>query len=318
MKVKFWGVRGSVPVPLTNMQLQRKISAIVHRIKPEDLKSPEAREIFLSKLPDFIFSTIGGNTTCLQVSLEDDTMIIIDAGTGIRELGTYLSETNCHIRHYHIFFSHFHWDHIQGLPFFAPQVYDSRCSITFYSPVPNFREIISNQMRAPYFPITIDSFNAKINFVTLSTEPDNDGITLGNGKITYKAVNHPGGCYSYKIEENNKSFIFSTDVELRETDFVKSAENLKFYENISLMILDAQYTFDEALEKYNWGHSSFSLGVDFASDWKMKKLALFHHEPLYEDKKIYDILKKARSYAENTYAYSPEIIVAREGLELEV
>lgn len=317
MKVKFWGVRGSVPVPLTNIQLQRKISAIVHRIKPEDLKSLEAREIFLSKLPDSIFSTIGGNTTCVQVSLEDDTMIIIDAGSGIRELGAYILKTNCHIRHYHIFFSHFHWDHIQGLPFFSPQ-YDPRCSVTFYSPVPNFQEIISNQMRLPYFPITIDAFNAKINFVVLPTEPNNDGIVLGNGKITYKTVNHPGGCYSYKIEENAKSFIFSTDTELREADFKKSAENLKFYKNTSLMVLDAQYTLDEALEKYDWGHSSFSLCVDFASEWKVKKLALFHHEPLYEDKKIYNILEKAKWYAENIYTYSPEIIVAKEGLELEV
>ena len=314
MKVKFWGVRGSVPVPLTNMQLQRKISAVIQRIKPEDLVSPETRELFISKLPEYIFSTVGGNTTCVEVMLKNGIKIIFDAGTGIRELGISLTKQDNHIKHYHIFFSHFHWDHIQGLLFFSPQVFDPKCSITFYSPVKNFKEILSNQMKFPYFPITIDDFKAKINYVTIPHE----GIMLGNAKITCRAVNHPGGCYSYRITEGNKSLIFSTDTELRETDFIKNEKSIEFYKNTDLLILDSQYTLDDAIEKHDWGHTSFSLGVEFASEWMVKKLALFHHEPLYEDKKVYDNLEKARWYANNLYTFCPEVILAREGLEVEV
>lgn len=314
MKVKFWGVRGSVPVPLTSIQLQRKIAAVVQRIKPEDLQSPETRELFISKLPNHIFTTVGGNTTCVEVMLSDGTLIIFDCGTGIRELGISLAKQNKHIRHYNIFFSHFHWDHIQGLPFFSPQVFNPECSITFFSPIKNLREILSTQMRLPYFPITIDEFRAKINYVTIPPE----GIMLGNAKITCRAVNHPGGCFSYKITEKEKNLVFSTDTELRESDFLKNEETNKFYDNTDLLILDTQYTLDEALEKYDWGHTSFSLGVEFASEWMVKRLVLFHHEPLYEDKKIYDILEKARWYANNLYSYSPEVILAREGLEIEV
>jgi len=314
MKVKFWGVRGSIPVPLTNMQLQRKISSVIQRIKPEDLATPETRELFISKLPDHIFTTVGGNTTCVEVLLEDETVIIFDAGTGIRELGTSLLKQDKHIRHYHIFFSHFHWDHIQGLLFFSPQVYNPECSITFYSPVKNFKEILSNQMKLPYFPITIDEFRAKINYVTIPQE----GVMLGDAKIACRPVYHPGGCFAYRITENNKSMIFSTDTELREADFLKNEKSIKFYENTDLLVMDSQYTLDEALEKYDWGHTSFSLGVEFASEWMVKKVVLFHHEPLYEDKKIYDILEKARWYANNLYSFSPEVILAREGLEIEV
>ena len=314
MKVKFWGVRGSISVPLTNMQLQRKISAVVQRIKPEDLSSPETRELFISKLPGYIFTTVGGNTTCVEANLADDTTIIFDAGTGLRELGLSLFKQNKHIRHYHLFFTHFHWDHIQGLPFFSPQVYNPECSITFYSPVKNFKEILSNQMKLPYFPITIEEFRAKINYVTLPPE----GIKINNAKITYRAVNHPGGCYAYRVSENGKNFVFSTDTELREADFLKNEKSISFYENTDILVIDSQYTLDEALEKYDWGHTSFSLGVEFASEWMVKKIVLFHHEPLYEDKKIYDILEKARWYASNLYSYSPEVILAREGLEIEV
>ena len=314
MKVKFWGVRGSIPVPLTNMQLQRKISAVVQRIKPEDLRSPETRELFIAKLPSYIFSTVGGNTTCVEVSLEDGTVILFDSGTGIREFGLSLFKQNNHIRHYHIFYSHFHWDHIQGLPFFYPQVYNPDCSITFYSPAKDLKEILSNQMKYPYFPITFQEFKAKINFVTIPPE----GIRLGSAKITHRAVNHPGGCFAYRVTENNKNMVFSTDTELRESDFLKTDEVVKFYENLDLLVHDTQYTLDEALEKYDWGHTSFSLGVEFASELLVKKLVLFHHEPLYEDKKLYDILEKARWYANNLYSYSPEIILSREGLEIEV
>ncbi len=118
MKIRLWGVRGSIPTPLSSNQIQRKISAVVQRIQEDDLKSPEKRESFLSSLPDSIFGTVGGNTTCVESRLDDDTMIIFDAGSGLTKLGNDLFHRNKHIREYNIFFTHFHWDHIQGLPFF--------------------------------------------------------------------------------------------------------------------------------------------------------------------------------------------------------
>ncbi len=202
----------------------------------------------------------------------------------------------------------------RGSLFFSPQVYDKRCRITFYSPLNRMKEYLYKQMEAPFFPITMDLFDADVHFVKI---PDN-GIKIGNSKVIPRAVRHPGGCFSYKITENNKNVIFSTDTELRESDFEKNSSNVEFYMNTDLIILDTQYTLDEAIEKYDWGHSSFSLGVEFAAEWRIRKLVMFHHEPLYEDKKIHDILNKAKWYAGHLYSNKPEVLIAKEGLEIEV
>lgn len=314
MKIRFWGVRGSIPTPLSSNQIKRKISAVVQRIQPEDLRSPETREAFLAILPEYIFGTVGGNTTCVEVRLNDDTLIIFDAGSGLSRLGNDLHHKNEHIRNYHIFFTHFHWDHIQGLPFFSPQVFNPDCKINFYSPVPEFKEILSGQMKAPYFPITMDMFSKNIKFNVLK----NDSIKIANSKISWRRMKHPGGSFSYKIDEDSKTMIFSTDTELQDSDFEKNSKNIKFYEGSDLIILDSQYTLDEAIEKYDWGHSSYSLAVDFASAWNINKLVLFHHEPLYDDNKMESIYKSANWYKKYQQNSKIEVLLAREDLEIQL
>ncbi len=312
MKIRFWGVRGSIPTPLSSSQIQRKISAVVQRIQEDDLKSPEKRESFLSSLPDSIFGTVGGNTTCVEARLNDDTMIIFDAGSGLTKLGNDLFHRNKHIREYHIFFTHFHWDHIQGLPFFSPQVFNPECKINFYSPVPEFREILSGQMKNPYFPVTLDMFSKNQTFNVLKGE----SIRIGNSEVSWRRMKHPGGSYSYKISEMGKTMIFSTDTELQDSDFEKNSSNVKYYRDSDLIILDSQYTLDEAIEKYDWGHSSYSLAVDFASAWNINKLILFHHEPLYDDNKMASIFKSANWYKKYQQNSEIEVILAREDLEI--
>ena len=132
-------------------------------------------------------------------------------------------------------------------------------------------------MKNPYFPVTIDLFSKSIKYNVLG----NDSIRIGNAEISWRRMKHPGGSYSYKIEENGKTMIFSTDTELQDSDFEKNKKNIKYYQSSDVIILDSQYTLDEAIEKYDWGHSSYSLAVDFASAWNINKLVLFHHEPLY-------------------------------------
>ncbi len=118
MYIRFWGVRGSLPSPQLPGQIKSKISAIIERITPDDLESPKARERFLANLPPWLFGTVGGNTPCLEVRPDKDSsnVIIFDAGSGIRELGISASKERVKPNHYHIFFSHFHWDHLMGLP----------------------------------------------------------------------------------------------------------------------------------------------------------------------------------------------------------
>jgi len=293
-------------------RLRSKISSILQRVAPKDLENQETRELFLASLPDYLFSTVGGNTACVEVCTAEECRFIFDAGTGIRDLGAQIvasrAPTACHI-----FFSHFHWDHIQGLPFFAP-AFDARNSIDFYSPIPGFKTILMDQMRPPYFPITMDLMSAKKRFRLLDGGP----VRVGGVEIRYRPMNHPGGCYSYEIREAGLKAIYSTDTELREEDFKKTPENAEYFQDADLLILDTQYTLGEAIEKYNWGHSSFSLAADFAASWGIKGLVLFHHEPSYSDRKIEGILKNAEWYVEHLESRGIRVVLAQEGLEIEV
>jgi phosphoribosyl 1,2-cyclic phosphodiesterase len=310
MKVKFWGVRGSIPTPIKPSQLQSRIAAIVQRIQPSDLVSQESREAFLAGIPPYLIETVGGNTTCIEIRLKDNSCIIIDAGSGIRELGIDILKKRDKVKKFHIFFTHFHWDHIIGLPFFDP-AFIPGYEIHFYSPRNIMESALREQMKFPYFPIEMDAFGADLFFHEIGETP----VSISGARITWRRVKHPGGCFSYKISEDGKDFVFSTDTELTERDFRRTEENINFYKDTDLIVIDSQYTLGEAIEKYDWGHSSYSMAVDFAAEWKIPKLVLFHHEPKYDDKKIYKILNSATWYEKHIENSKLEIFLAKEELE---
>lgn len=313
MKVRFWGVRGSIPTPLTPEAIRSKIATVLQRVKPEDLVSAERREQFLANLPPWLFGTVGGNTSCIEISFHPSYSIILDGGSGLRELGVSLSKRNQKVRHFHIFFSHFHWDHLQGIPFFHP-LFDPECHVHFYSPVKELKSILEGQMNTPYFPVPLSYARATLKFHLLQNSP----ISFPSGKVVWKQMNHPGGCYAYQVTDGKSRVIYATDSELTQKDFERNKENIDFFEGVDAIILDSQYTLGEAVEKYNWGHSSFSLAVDFAAEWNMKRLYLFHHEPLYNDKKIHNNLQSARWYYRHLERSGLEILLAEEGLEFDI
>jgi len=310
MLVRFWGVRGSIPSPLSASQLKSKISAVVERLRPCDLETPFSKERFLSSLPPWLFGTVGGNTPCVEVRTQNNDVLIFDAGSGIRELGIAASKEFPVPRAYHIFFSHFHWDHIQGLPFFAP-AYDPGCKLDFYSPVTELEKILRSQMLPPTFPVSMDVMAAKKDFHHIDHE-----IRFSSTGVSYRKMNHPGASYSFSVTEGAKRFVYATDTELSSDDFLKTKENASFFDGTELLVIDSQYTLGEAIEKYNWGHSAFSMAVDFASTWGIKKLILFHHDPTYDDKKLFGIQQSARWYMEHMSIHGIEVSLATEGTEI--
>lgn len=320
VRVHFWGVRGSVPTPVTPRQVQSKIAAVVQRISAKDVRNQRSKERFISDLPAWLFGTTGGNTTCVEMETDCGETLIFDAGTGIRDLGIDLMSrpgyrAQGHV--YHLLFTHFHWDHIQGLPFFNP-AFDPRNTIIVYSTRKKMKEFLEDQMRYPYFPISMfgrDGFNAKFEFRLIGNHEE--CFTIGKTKITWNRVRHPGGCVSYAVSEaGGKKVIFSTDTELRQKDFDRSERNVCFYDAASLLIIDSQYTMTESIKKEGWGHSTFSIVVDFAVSWGVRRLALFHHEPTYDDKKLFSILQNACWYRKYVGAHDLEILLAQEGKDI--
>jgi len=313
MKVTFWGVRGSLPTPLSAAQVRGKIAAVVHRARPKDLQSARSRELFLGSLPRDIFGTVGGNTTCIEVRTDDGRIIIFDGGTGLRDLGLSIEKKQDPTRVFPIFFTHFHWDHLQGIPFFGPAwVKGNR--VIFASPFPSIERTIRDQMRPPYFPVTMDVMPARLRFVYLQGEK----TRVGNAEIRWKRMNHPGGSFAYRVSQNGKSVVFATDSEVTDREFQQREENRSFFGSADLLILDAQYTLEESFSKFDFGHSAYTMVVNLAVEWKVKRLVLFHHEPRYEDRKIHGIERKARWHLEQLGGQSLEIRTAEEGMVVNV
>ncbi|MBO4533373.1 MAG: MBL fold metallo-hydrolase [Treponema sp.] len=311
MLIHFWGVRGSLPTPLTPQQVQSKIMAAVQRVTADDIKDEEARARFVASLPSWIFGTAGGNTTCVEVKSAGNELVF-DAGTGLRLFGK--SGTLPKDKKYNFFFTHFHWDHIQGFPFFDA-AYDPESEFNIYSPQQDIKKILEEQMNQPYYPVPFAALTKKMNFMTLMP---GSPINIGDTQIVCCPMSHPGTSYSYAVIENGKKFVFATDVELKSKDFDSSPIMERVFKDADCIVIDSQYTAEEAYRKQNWGHSAFCYAVDFAVHWGIKNVYLFHHEPTYDDKKLYSILQAARWYAQYIAHEDINIQLAKEDMEIQL
>ncbi|OQX28500.1 MAG: hypothetical protein B0D92_08580 [Spirochaeta sp. LUC14_002_19_P3] len=315
MIIRIWGVRGSSPVPLSPGELQKKINAVINLVKPDDLINDASKQRFLANLPPDIRTTVGGNTACIEVRTAKNRVLLLDMGTGLREFEKHRIHSSEKIDEYHIFLTHFHYDHLHGLPFFSP-LYNPQVQVHFYSSLPLAEKFFSQFMAEPYHPVGWDSFTAKIDFHILQ---EGEQMQIDSASISWIPRVHPGGAIAYKIVDNDRIMIYSTDTQLSEKDFQKTPQNLSFFQGADLIIHDAQYTIDEAIAKYDWGHSSYSHAVGFAREFGIKKLLLFHHDPMNSDTKLEDILQSARllnSRLKNST--DMEVDIAREGMEIEL
>ncbi|KKL08575.1 hypothetical protein LCGC14_2574480, partial [marine sediment metagenome] len=273
------------------------------------------REIF-NAVPIHLKSTYGGNTPCVLVKTAGHT-IILDAGSGIRNLGIDLMQQEFgQGKGKAIFlFSHTHWDHIQGLPFFTPLFIPGN-QFEFYSCFPDLKERLKGQQDSRYFPIGMDYMQAEKQFFLLKSNESKDF-----GKFTIKTIklDHPGSAYGYKIENDGKSFLYSSDLEFNEKNYDTMPEIIEFFKGADVLTFDSQYTLAESFTKIDWGHSSIQIGIDIANHSGIKKIVLFHYDPTYSDQKINEITEIGLSYKKAIYPGSDlEVIPSYEGLELEI
>lgn len=271
MKLRFWGVRGSTPTP-----------------QPENLR-------------------YGGNTPCLEFRSEGGSLLIVDCGSGLRMLGRAWSKEfgNRPIRA-HILISHFHWDHIQGLPFFSP-LYQSNNQFHIHSYRPSvgpLEDTLGGQMSNPYFPIDMNTMSARREF----SEIDEGAFQLDDFRVQARHMNHPQGCLAFRIANHDKVVVYATDNEPGDDACDRAVRELARDANV--LIYDSQYTQDEVRnEKGGWGHSSWEEGVEICRECGVKEFILFHHDPDNNDDRIDELQEKARGRFPNSRA-------AFEGLEL--
>jgi phosphoribosyl 1,2-cyclic phosphodiesterase len=170
-------------------------------------------------------------------------------------------------------------------------------------------------MEKPYFPVNFKNSFKNAHFHLLTPERV---ITIGGVTVTSKKMKHPGNSYSFSVTENGKKFIYATDVEISNADFSTTEFNSSFFKNASAIVMDSQYTVEEAMHKANWGHSPFCYAIDFADAWKIKNLYLFHHEPTYDDEKIDFILRAAQQYSESGSKIKVVVRIAAEGMSIDI
>lgn len=273
MNVRFWGVRGSTPTP-----------------RRENLR-------------------YGGNTSCVEVRIGSE-LFVFDCGTGLRMLGhEMLRKAGRSPIHARIFLSHYHWDHIQGIPFFTP-LYSPDNQFEFHSfksLQTDVQRALEDQMQNPYFPVGMKVMRAKRRFHHLEEEArDYDGGV----RITTKKLNHPQGCFGYRVEHKGKIFVYATDNEPGDPQGDQNVRALA--EGADLFIYDSQYTPHEYQNgKQSWGHSTWEEAVAIAREAKVRKLVLFHHDPDHNDKDLDAIQRTARKKFSRTVA-------AREGLKVKL
>lgn len=274
-KLNFWGVRGSTPT-----------------VDPATWR-------------------FGGNTPCLELIAPDGTQFILDCGTGLRMLGNRWSTPNGgKTPDTHIFVTHYHWDHIQGIPFFSP-LYNEKNEFHFYSFRSKFlgrdslKQVFEAQMALPYFPVDMSAMSAKRKFKEVD---GGESFTIGENKIKAKWLNHPQGCLGFRIETPAGVMVYATD---NEPGNPKLDESLRELVNgADIFINDAQFT-PEQLEttKKGWGHSSWLEGVKVARQAGAKTLVLFHHDPDSTDRMVDAILRRAREEFDSVFAASEGMVI---------
>ena len=274
MQITFWGVRGSIPTP-----------------------GPATVQI-------------GGNTSCVEVRA-GKAILIFDGGTGLRLLGKKLQK-EMPLTAY-MFFSHVHWDHIQGFPFFEPAFVPGNVFHLYggNNVSRTLEETLAGQMDHPNFPVHLGTMAAQMKFLDMAegVPLDIDDGEGGKVRVTSAAGNHPQGVFAFRVEHKGKAIVYATDTEHYEGRVDEKLVSLS--QGASALIYDSQYTPEEYASMKGWGHSTFEEGAKIAKLAGVQRLVLFHHDPTQSDAAVHDKETRAR-------AVFGDVIAAYEGLTLEV
>jgi phosphoribosyl 1,2-cyclic phosphodiesterase len=281
MRARFWGTRGSLPVALTANSVRAKLMAALRAARGQRLDSDADIDKLLATLPFATTGTYGGHSSCVQIETHSSDIFLCDMGSGLRPFGQALmTSREGFSKTFHIFMSHLHWDHIMGLPFFAPAFVPGN-RLRIYGCHPGIEAALRRQQDAPSFPVDFSIFGATLEFVTL--EPGQRHVTDGVG-VTPMRQRHGGDSYGYRFESEGQTVVYSTDSEHPLDDAAHEQRFVDFFHDADLVIFDGMYSLADAVSvKADWGHSSNVIGVELCQRAGARHLCLFHHEPVADD-----------------------------------
>jgi phosphoribosyl 1,2-cyclic phosphodiesterase len=262
----------------------------------------------------------GGNTACLELTTPTGARVILDCGTGLRMLGRHLESAPESKRiEPHVFVTHYHWDHIQGIPFFSPLYAEQNC-FHFYSFRSEYlgrdslKRVFEAQMAHPYFPVDISAMSARRNFTEVA---GGDLFEVPGARVKTSWLYHPQGCLGFRFDTSAGSIVYATDNEPGDPKLDDSLRQLAA--GADIFINDAQFTPEQlATSRKGWGHSTWLEGVKIAAEVGVKNLVLFHHDPDSTDKNVDNILREARAKFANVWAAAEGMVMTLGDANLEV
>ncbi len=324
LKVKYWGVRGSLPASPSPAEWSEDIEQILKGFFRSGYDQPSQIKDYLRGLSSTQVGGFGTATTCVEVN-SDSTQIIIDGGSGIRNLSEVMMKgpAGRGKAKIHIFLTHFHWDHLIGLPFFAPHFIQGN-RVNYYAVQPELEDVARMMFRKPYFPVPFESLAADIRFFKLDPRKP---FVLEDMTITPSQLDYPDPCWGFRVESAGKVYSHCVDTEGTRVARESLGPDLPLYQNVDLMYFDAQYTLPELAEKANWGHSAAQIGLDIAFRESIKYIIFAHHDPGASTKQIEELKRQTREYyewkmktAETNHVQLPTVRwrYAHEGLEVDL
>lgn len=254
----------------------------------------------------------GGNTPCLELITPEGTHFILDCGTGLRMLGNKrVQQYGSKAMSAHVFVTHYHWDHIQGIPFFAP-LYSEQNSLHFYSfrsealGRNSLQRVLDAQMATPYFPVDVSAMAARRQYTEIE---GGDSFEINGARVTTRWLNHPQGCLGFRFETAAGTVVYATDNEPGNKALDKSLRELAA--GADILVNDAQYTREQLQgARKGWGHSSWQDGVDLAREVGVRNLVLFHHDPESTDRIVDARLREARQQFESVWAAAEGMVMS--------
>ena len=315
MLVRFWGTRGSIPVAMSAAALKKKLVSVLTKAMGKSLRTVAEVEAFVDQeypTP----STFGGNSSCVQIDVGGPDYVLCDMGSGARVFGNHMLATHGPAKGqtYHVFMSHLHWDHIMGFPFFVP-AYIPGNTVRFYGCHAALEEAFRRQHGPPSFPVDFANLGARIEFVRL--EPDTR-YEIAGLQVQPMLQHHVGDSYCYRFEHAGRTLVYSTDSEHKLENTAATEKFVEFFRDADLVIFDAMYSLADATSvKEDWGHSSNVVGVELCQMAGAKHLCMFHHEPIFDDDRLFTVLAETRRFEEITReARRLEVSSAYDGMEI--
>jgi phosphoribosyl 1,2-cyclic phosphodiesterase len=323
-RVRLWGVRGSLPTPPTPAEVEARVRRVIEGFAEAGHRAASDVPAYLAALPPHEAGGFGGNTPCAELTTAT-TQLIVDGGSGIRRLGYELMQGPCGKGQgeVHVLFTHFHWDHLIGLPFFTPMFIPGNV-IHLHAVQPDLPDVFATLFKKPYFPVPLEGLGAKLVYHRM--EP-RQTARLGDISVTPYQLDHPDPCWGFRFEHGGRVYSHCVDTECTRVSREQLGPDLPLYQGVDLMAFDAQYTLMETIEKVNWGHAAATLGLDLAMREGIKRVLFMHWDPAASDDRIAAAEAQARRYYQSQLKqaraagqplHEVEWSFAREGMSFEV